>query len=107
MRSVAFRVHASWDADSFLPLYELWKERRAGEVKRLVVEVHLPCLTGAHLACMQKAAPIERQLTALFGLKGIGSVRLEVHCVDSWCWDDLGSVVQDLEMWARVMEGEK
>ena len=106
IRSVTFRVQASWNADSFLALYELWKERRVGDVKRLEVEVQLPDLTGIHLICMQKVAPVKGQLSALFGLRGIGSVRLGLHGLGCWCGDDLESVTQDLERQARIMEGE-
>lgn len=106
VRSVTFCVQASWDTESFLALYELWKERKAGEVKRLDVEVHLPNLTGMHLACMQKAAPVKEQLSALFGLRGIGSVSLAVRGLGCWCGDDLEKVARDLERRAGVMEGE-
>ena len=94
IRSVTFCVRASWDTDSFLGLYELWEERRMGEVKRLVVEVHLPNLAGMPLVCMQKAAPVTEQLSALFRLRGIGSVSLTVHGLGCWCGDDLESVSQ-------------
>lgn len=104
IRSATFCVQASWDGDSFLGLYELWKERRMGEVKRLVVEVHLPNLAGMPLVCMQKAAPVTEQLSALFGLRGIGSVSLTVQGLGCWCGDDLESVSQDLERRARAME---
>jgi hypothetical protein len=104
IRSVTFCVQASWDADSFLELYELWKERKEGEVKSLVVDVHLPNLTGMHLVCMQKVAPVKEQLSALFRLRGIGKVSLAVRGLGCWCGDDLENVAQDLERQARAME---
>lgn len=101
IRDITFRVHASWDENSFVQLYMLWKDRV--DVKRLIVEVHLPNLTGVHLVCTQQAAPIRTQLSALFKLRNIMNVKLEIHWVGWWNARDLDEVLRDLESMARLM----
>lgn len=101
IRDITIRVHAAWDPHSFLPLYELWKGRT--DIRRLVVEVHLPNLSGVHLVCTQQAAPIREQLSALFKLRNIRTVKLEVHWIGWWNAYDLDEVLRDLESMAKAM----
>lgn len=53
--------------------------------------------------CTQQAAPIRTQLSALFKLRNIKNVKLEIHWVGWWNARDLDEVLRDLESMARLM----
>jgi len=103
IRDITINVQAGWDARSFAHLAALWQHRT--DIRQLSVRVHLPNLTGMHLVCMQRAAPIRDQLSALFKLRNIASVRLEMHWLGWWNAGDLVDVLRDLETMAARMSG--
>jgi len=101
IRDITIRVQAGWDARSFSHLSALW--RRRTDIRRLAVQVHLPNLTGVHLVCAQRAAPIRDQLSALFALRRVANVKLEIHWVGWWNAPDLEEVLRELEAMAALM----
>jgi len=104
IRDITIRVQAGWDARSFAHLSALWQHRT--DIRRLAVQVHLPNLTGVHLVCTQRAAPIRDQLSALFALRNVGNVKLEIHWMGWWNAPDLEAVLRELESMAALMGGD-